>query len=703
MTKPLSIGARVRCVFAIGIVFLLCASPAYAYIGPGAGFAFLSSFLVLFATFALAFLTLITWPIRFLFRLLFRKDPYKNASVDRVVVVGLDGLDPELTKRFMEEGKLPNFSRLAEQGGFSPLRTTCPAMSPVAWSSFQTGVNPGKHNIFDFLTRDEKTYLPVLSSSVIGSPKRALNLGKYQIPVGKPELRLMRKSKPFWCLLDERNIFSSILRIPITFPPEKFNGVSLSAMCVPDLRGSQGTFSFYSSGNGEGGKHTGGVQIPVKADGNTIKTHISGPPNFLLRDGEEEMTIPISIRVKGEEEVEVTLPDQKFNLKRGEYSEWITVTFKPGLWFSVTGICRFLLRSVKPEFQMYVTPINLDPENPAMPISNPLVYSVYLSKLQGKYATLGLAEDTWALNERVIDEDAFLAQAYTYHQEREEMFFNALEKTPKGVCACVFDATDRIQHTFWRYLEQDHPANRDKDNEKHKDAIEQLYTRMDDLIGRVMEKIDYKTLLFVMSDHGFCSFRRGVNINSWLHQNGYLALKEGLTESEDYFQGVDWSKTKAFTLGLTGIFLNIKGRESQGIVEPGEEEQALKEELLEKLQGLMDEQTGEVAVREVFDAKKMLSGPYARNAPDILFGYNRGYRASWEAAVARVTDSVFTDNTKSWSGDHCVDHRLIPGVLFCNRAIDVEDPSIMDLAPTILQVFGVERPGYMDGTPLLKS
>ncbi len=679
---------RWAAVLSVALFVLIATPSAHAYIGPGAGFAFMSSFLVLFATFALAFLMILTWPLRLLYRLIFSRNPYKSATYKKVVVVGLDGLDPKLTKRFMEEGKLPNFSKLAEQGCFVPLRTMSPAMSPVAWSSFQTGVNPGKHNIFDFLTRDPKTYFPVLSSCVTGSG-------------GKAELRLLRKSTPFWVLLGNKGVFGSILRVPITFPPEKFRGVSLSAMCVPDIRGSQGTFTFYSSQNGSGVTHTGGVQIPVRVSDNRIETYISGPPAPGSEGG--ELRIPITIKVLPDANAaELTVGDEVIHLRQGIYSNWVTLEFKIGRWSSVKGICMFMLRQVSPQFELYVTPINLDPESPAMPVSHPVAFSVYLSKMQGKYATLGLAEDTWALNERVIDEDAFLKQAYQYHQEREEMFFNALSKTRKGVCACVFDATDRIQHTFWRYLEPDHPANRNKEQDRHKNAIEDLYVRMDDLVGRTMAKLDDKTLFFVMSDHGFCSFRRGVNLNAWLHQNGYLALKDGLKESGDYFQGVDWSKTKAFTLGLTGIFLNIKGREAQGTVEPGQEAEALKKEIIEKLKDLKDEQTGEIGIREAFDSKTHMTGPYVVNAPDLVIGYNRGYRASWEAAVARVTSEVFDDNTKSWSGDHCIDWRQIPGVLFCNRKVDKSDPGIMDMAPTILQNFGVPVPAYMDGRPLFE-
>jgi predicted AlkP superfamily phosphohydrolase/phosphomutase len=204
----------------------------------------------------------------------------------------------------------------------------------------------------------------------------------------------------------------------------------------------------------------------------------------------------------------------------------------------------------------------------------------------------------------------------------------------------------------------------------------------------------------VMSDHGFCNFRRGVNLNTWLKEQGYLVLKEGQSTSADWFAHVDWDKTRAFTLGLTGIFINRKGREAKGIVEKGPELDALCAEIKAKLERLVDPQNGENVVKEAFLTRELHSGPYADTAPEILVGYHRGYRHSWDCATGAVSAEVFSDNTKSWSGDHCVDPRLVPGVFWCNRKISVPDPNILDIAPTTLELFGVEVPRYMQGRNL---
>lgn len=680
---------------------LVCSLPLSAYIGPGAGFAFLSSFLVLFLTFFLAIFTFISWPFRFLFRMLKGKKAYGKSRINRLVVIGLDGLEPSLAERFMTEGKLPNLSRIKKEGCFARLQTTTPAISPVAWSSFMTGSEPSKHNIFDFLSRDPKTYLPNLSSAKVGKPRKTLALGRYNIPLSKPEVRGLRKSIPFWKILGENGIFSTVLRVPITFPPEKFAGHLLSGMCAPDLKGSQGTFTFYTSDREKATRKESGICIPVEVREHRVETYISGPENTLLRKS-QELRLPLTIRIfQDGEEAQIELPDQKFRLKKGSFSPWVRLTFRPGLGIKVRACARFFISSVRPHFEMYLTPLNIDPEKPALPISHPFIYSVYLAKLLGSFVTLGEANDTWALNESALDEEAFLALTYSNHDEWERMFFNALDKTRKGMVVCVFETTDSIQHMFWRYLDKNHPALNSCSSLLSHKVIEDMYIRMDAMVGRVREKLDDRSMLIVMSDHGFKSFRRGVNLNSWLYRNGYLFLKDGKKEGGEWFRDVNWEKTKAYALGLGGLYINLRGRESQGIVNPEAEAKSLKKELSRLLTGLKDEQRGAVAIKQVYDRDEIYSGPYRENAPDLIIGYEEGYRVSWDSVMGRVNDTVFEDNPKAWSGDHCIDPSLVPGVFFCTHKINSQTPSIMDIAPTVLELFGLRPPAHMDGRPLL--
>ena len=651
-----------------------------AYIGPGAGFAFLGSFLIFFIALALAFFSLLAWPVRAVRMALARRRREGKPRARRVVIVGLDGLDPRDVRRLMARGELPHFAALAKRGFFTELRTTCPPISPVAWSSFMTGANPGKHNIFDFLNRDLRTNMPELSSSRIDFTRR-----------GKPVLRGLRRSKPFWHILGDYGVPATVLRVPITFPPERFRGRCLAAMCVPDLRGTQGMFTVFEEAADSAGAAaaTGGRRIHVTFTDERIRTALPGPTV-----GERELSAPLTIRLRGDGAA-LSIGAERVALTRGQYSPWVRVAFRTGRRRAY-GICRFLLVSAQPAFRLYVTPINIDPARPSLPISHPLFYAVYLARLHGPFATLGVAEDTWALNERVIDHEAYLAQVADIHDERERMFFDALARSRSGLLACVFDTPDRVQHVFRR-----EPGDDGDLEPRHRGAVDAMCRRMDALLGRILARIDDRTALFVMSDHGFGDFRRGLNLNAWLRDEGYLALNDAPADAE-YFANVDWSRTRAYAFGLAGIYLNLRGREQRGIVSPGAEAAALKAELSAKLAALRDGPAAEPPVRRVYDAAQAYTGPYKDNGPDLIVGYANGYRASWHGAVGRTDGAVFEDNAKAWRADHCIDPALVPGILLGNQPLDTAEriPHIMDIAPTVLSIFGIAEPGYMDGKPL---
>ncbi len=659
-----------------------------AYIGPGSGFAFISSFLTLILGFFASVLSFLSWPFRMVWRTLRRHKGFRDARVKKVIFLGLDGLDPHLTERFIAEGKMPNLEKLAESGSYHRLRTTYPALSPVAWSTFATGVNPAKHNIFDFLDRNLKSYLPQLSSARVDKPRRLLHIGRLRIPRSGAGVQLLRKSKPFWKTLGEHGIGCTVLRIPITFPPEKFDGKMLSAMCTPDLKGTQGSFSQFTT-RIEKTTYENGSRYPLQKVRNGFEGVIEGPQDSFL-EGEPVLRIPFRL-VQKENTLALVLQEHTCKLKPGEYTEWLKLSFRTVIGARATGIARFMLTEYDRECSLYMSPIHIDPERPALPISHPSYYAKYLANLLGPYATCGMAEDTWALNEGVIDETAFLDQAYSIFEERRGMFLSALRSVSRGVVACVFDTSDRVQHMFYRNMGI---------SGTHTKVIEEMYQRMDSLVGETLPFIDKDTALYVLSDHGFTSFRRGVNLNSWLHQNGYLKLKTDAPIGGSFFEGVDWAATRAYALGLSGMYLNVRGREAQGTVEPGPQAEQLRREIISRLSELR-EASGEIPIRTVYATSDLYRGPYLDAAPDIIVGYNEGYRVAWDSAVGKITEHVLEDNQKAWSGDHCVDPVLVPGVLFSNRAVHATDPGIEDLAPTALQLFGIEVPSWIEGKSLL--
>jgi predicted AlkP superfamily phosphohydrolase/phosphomutase len=688
----------------LGLILLLLALLLYpqvaqAYLGPGAGFTIVSTFFVLFAALASAFVVLLTWPFRWVLKRIFRPKRARPSRARRVVIVGLDGQDPELTKKWMNEGLLPNFSRLRQLGCFARLGTTLPAESPVAWSSFQTGCNPGKHRIYDFLVPNRKSLMPELSSANVTAPARTLKLGKYRLPLGKPSIAAGRKSESFWSILGKFGIFSSVLRVPITFPPEKFNGVLLSAMNVPDVKGSQGTYFYFTTNQEDKRTLVSGQQCPLHITPEGAKGELPGPENTLLKDG-GELRLPFTMLAaqKGSGTLKLRLPDQTVELRLNEYTPWVTLSYKAAVGFTVKAIARFLLMEQQPHVRLYVTPIQIAPEAPALPISHPTSYSIYLAKRQGPFATLGVAEDTSGLNERVIGEEAFLRQAQDIHQEREIMFFDALSKTRRGAVVCVFDLTDRVQHMFFRF-HRDERWGAAVIDERYSNVLRDLYIQMDTLVGRVMNEIDQDSVLMVLSDHGFKPFRRAVELNRWLQQNGYLAENPG-ARTPDLLQRVDWSKTQAYAVGFGGIYLNLVGREARGIVRK-EDSSRLKREIIEKLKLLRDPERPGSPVSEVYDRDQAYKGPYVPDAPDLVVGFAPGYRVAWETITGGFGETVISENTRPWGGDHNMNPPEVPGMFFCNRPIDLEQPHITDIAPTVLDLFGVPIPAHMDGKSII--
>lgn len=670
---------------------------AVAYVGPGAGFAFFGSFFALLSALVLALFVLIAWPVRTLYRLARpNRARCDRPVIRRAVVLGFDGMEPLLFEEFARKGLLPNLSRLASSGTYCLLETTVPPLSPVAWSTFQTGVNPGKHGIFDFLRRDPRTYKGELSSVRILPPARKLRFGGFHIPLGKSFIVGQRRSQPFWKVLGEWGIPSYVLRVPITFPPEPFHGLCLSGMGVPDLVGSQGTCTRYTSCAEDRALEGSSKTVRIGWRGDTIRTHILGPPNP-FRPGGEPLKCPlvvhrwaggIRIRTKGVDRF----------LAEGQDSPWIRIPFRAGP-LTVYGIVRFHLTRLDPFLDLYMTPVQIDPLHPAMPISHPESYSLYLASKQGAFATLGLAEDTSALNEGILEERTFVDQCEQIQAEREETFWDAFRHLRKGLLVCVFDMTDRLQHMFWRYMDPAQPGRPTNCGSLGKDVLEAAYRRADRLVGKVLEQADGHTLIFVISDHGFRSFRRSVNLNTWLCLEGYLAGDFASVRS-DWFEGADWSRSKAYSLGLCGIYVNQKGREASGIVEPGEQTRRLKREIASALLRLEDPATGQFPVAEVFDPSEVYRGPYADEGPDLIVAYREGYRTSWESALGRVSSEVFEDNLRAWSGDHLLRPCDVPGVFFSNRALTCRRVCLEDLAPTLLVAFGVPPPSYMDGRPL---
>jgi predicted AlkP superfamily phosphohydrolase/phosphomutase len=618
----------------------------------------------------------------------------------RLIILGIDGMDPQLLHRFIREAKLPNFAKLEAEGDFRPLTTSIPPQSPVAWSNLITGMNPGGHGIFDFIHRDPKTLSLYFSASRVEEPKHAITLGSWSIPLGGGSAEQLRQGAAFWQILDQHGIPNAIFRIPSNFPPVPTKGRTLSGMGTPDLRGTYGTFSFYTDDPmATPGAVEGGQVIPVQVENYRVTASLIGPDNSFLR-GNPAATEPFRVAVDPVESVvKISVQDHEFVLREGEWSNWVRVEFQLiPLFANVKGMCRFYLKQAHPRFQLYISPLNIDPADPALPISTPSRYSRLLTDEVGEFHTQGIAEDTKALSDGVLDDREYLQQARTVLAEHRRIFDAEFPRFNQGLFFFYFSSLDLNSHMFWRLMDPRHPEYDATLADQNGFAIADFYQQMDQVLGEVLPHVDDRTLLLVVSDHGFAPYYRSVNLNTWLLNNGYIKLKNNSSpDSSEPFANVDWTRTRAYGLGLNGLYLNLRGRERDGIVEPGTQADRLMAELRAKLLVFQDPASKQQVITRVDLASEAYQGRYARSGPDMLVGYNRGYRAGWQTILGSFPPEELEDNSNPWSGDHCIDYTLVPGVLLSNRKIVAKTPALTDIAPTILAEFGIAKGKGMIG------
>jgi len=630
----------------------------------------------------------------------------------RVIVIGIDGLDPRLSESMMLAGQLPHLARLRAGGGYRRLGTSIPPQSPVAWASFINGAGPGSHGIFDFVHRHpQQPCVPFYSGAETVAGEGSWEVGEHRIQLDffpfnhrSAATLLRRQGVPFWDHLDAAGIPSTFYALPSNYPPSPSaygNHQCLSGLGTPDLLGTYGTYQHYADdGPPQPVDEGGGKRSRLTFQNETAKAQIVGPEHAFLKQPR-----PVSVeflvhrdRQAGAAVIEVQ--GRRILLKPGQWSPWIQLDFELTMPAfvpdrHVSGICRFYLQKVTPDFRLYVTPLNVDPSDPALRISEPASFVEDLSERLGLFYTTGFQEDHKARSSGVFSDEEFLRQAEIVLQERLALLECALENYDDGLLFFYFSSTDLQSHMFWWDSDARHPVRVPAEAKKCFGHIRRLYQRLDAVVGRILDRYGDRATVFVMSDHGFANFRRQFNLNSWLRAGGYL----GPPDCTSILTDVDWRRTAAYGLGVNGLYLNLKGRERDGVVEPGEQQETLLAELASKLEAVRDVD-GQPVIRRVHRADQVYRGAATALAPDLIVGYRRGYRASWATCLGDLTDQVLLDNDSAWSADHCADAAEVPGVLFSTRPISGTAPALVDLAPTILGQYGLAAPPVMEGRNL---
>jgi predicted AlkP superfamily phosphohydrolase/phosphomutase len=629
-------------------------------------------------------------------------------SSKRMVVLGIDGMDPRVLQEFMDKGLMPNLKRLASNGSFAALGTAVPPQSPVAWSSFITGMNPGGHGLFDFLALDRKTLQPYMSSVRLTTQLDwgTIPIGDWQLPIVIEQPQLLRKGKPFWEILGDHGVTTRIFQMPANYPPAAVQHAKvMSGMGTPDLRGTSGTFTLFTSDpRMKTGEVPGGEITRVAISNNNVITSLNGPANP-FRAGSPPADVELHVKIDAKTaQASVAVGDVSVALKKGEWSDWVSVDIEliPSL-ISIDGMVRFYLQETEPFFRLYASPINIDPRSPAQPIASPAEYAHELAEHAGPFYTEEMPEDTKALSAGIFTPDEFIAQSGLVIDERSKLLEYELEQFNQidgpAFLFFYFSTLDLRNHMLARQQDPTDPLRQASTPEHLTNAVQATYVEMDKMVGLALDSVAKDTAVIVMSDHGFSSFKTQVHLNRWLEQEGYLKLLDaGKRQQYKWLDGIDWSKTKAFAIGLNSLYINVAGREQQGIVPPAERE-ALAREIAAKLGAWIDEKSSQAIVTQPLVREDIYAGPELPNAPDILVGYGSGFRASWATTSGETPEILLEPNSEEWSGDHCVDSRLVPGVLLANRPLIVEHPDLKDVTAAIVTLFGMEQPGQFEGEP----
>jgi len=629
---------------------------------------------------------------------------------NRVMVLGIDGMDPNITMSLAKQGKLPNIRKfLNSEGHLRRMMSSVPPFSPVAWASFSTGRDPGAHGVFDFFGRNPETYIPKDYFTNSTSPGKFIDIGGYKIPMDSAEISLIRKTKPFWDYLQDRKIESSVIKMPTNYPPSKMKfGRAISGLGTPDLYGTYGQYTLYTTDENEARKDLSPNKIYYAYfdELNTLEGEVEGPVNSLKKEPEQTLANFKVYWDKKHGTARIDIQGNEIYLKESEFSNWVEVKFQMIPYLSsVKAIFRFCLLDGRNKFRLYISPPHIDPAEPAQPISSPSGYSKELVRKIGLFHTKMLPADTKALSNETFSVENYIDQTYNLIEEKKRMFeyeFSRFLSMKRGMFFFYFSNLDQGSHMLWSLRDKQHPFHKPHLAKKYGDQIEILYEEYDRIIGSIRNRLPKDIPLIIASDHGFNPYRRNVNVNTILYENGFIKLNMSSPDlPASIIEYANWSKTKAYAMGMNGLYLNLRGREGNGIVMDYEKRRVL-ENIKKVLLSYRDPKNGENVISRVFITEDIFSKDNLRFGPDIVIGFNKNYRSHGKSSMGTITKDAVTDRMDWWAGDHCIDPHFVMCTLMTNFKLDkTRTPLITDVAPTILKLYGIKKPEDMSGRSLI--
>jgi len=628
-------------------------------------------------------------------------------SKGRMIMLGYDGMEPSVVEAMLERGELPTLKKLQEQGTYCHLTSTIPPQSPVAWNSYATCKNPGGHNIYDFIRRNPKGPkgpMPLVGTGKIDPPVLD-EAGGLKTPAKGTNYRM---GNPFWSVADAQGKRGKILNIPFAFPPDPLkNGMMISALGVPDLRGTTSTYFSLSDGFTPEQLQEdlgGGQRIALSFSGeDETGFTVPGPRDNRYRFSDPNAYTRSSLRMKinrKDKQGVVVADGKQVDIEAGTWSDWLELRFEMSPKEEILGITRFYPLEIGEKVRIYMACVQYHPDAPYTAFTEPESYSAELKGRFGLYKTIGWAYDTHALRQYDLDEEGFLKDIDYTMSWRDRLTLDELQRGDFDFLLSGWTATDRAGHMFWRFRDEGHPLYDASAPEHWRNALEYTYKRADMQTGAVLARLREEDTLIVFSDHGFGSWRTEFNLNVWLQENGYLAVNNPKQAETGFLQGIQWSATRAYAVGLSSLYLNLAGRETGGVVKP-EEADALIAELQAKLGEVIDPKTGSKVFSTLYSGQ-VYSGEAKADAPDISLGYSPYYQNSRGTSRGGVAGPLFEPVKDKWSGEHAAsDFKNLPGVMFANRRLEKQEPHIKDLGVTMLASLGLDIPADYEGENIL--
>ena len=629
-----------------------------------------------------------------------------SATTRKLIVLAVDGLDPEITERLIQAGRVPHLAELARGRGVVRVTATPGAESSSAWASFATGTNPGKHGIFDFVMPDPETGRPT-ARPLTRKPSTTWPGGWWSEGAAYQTVRV---GDPFWTRLGRIDIRTAVLFVPGTFPPEPIRmGTSVAGTPLPDWAGGPGSGYTWLASDVPA-DHVGPTRYGGRVERLAFSRNVAYATLVGIR-APERVDLPLTVTWNPEaRSANIDVGGTSAYLAEGQQSRWLEVSVRLNVLTSVRGLLRLHLVKAGNDVQLYVSPIQWHPGRPPSPVSYPPEAAATLFDRLGEYRTLAWPESAWALADGYLSDEAFLAAQDETFTDRAEALMNRVESADWDLIVAGVEGVDSTTRMMWRAIDPGHAAHDAAVAGRFGHAIDQAYLKVDELVGQLRERLPSDADLAVVSTYGTYTARHLVDLNRWLADAGWLTWTTrpapvtlaALADASLWGDAIDWSRTSARAMGSGRIYLNVRGRNPRGIVEPGAAYDALVARLRERLEALTDPMSGRRVVARVRTGPELFSGPLAGQAPDLVVTFSPGYRASWDSMLGGMAETVLAANTERWSAEHAsVDEAAVPGVWLSTIPVKGDTMSVMDVAPTILQYFRRPVPPDTDGASRL--